>query len=262
VTKLRQLQRASTGQPLRVVAHGDHHRPVGRVEELIRHEIGMAIPPAPRFPAGDQYVLCDVHERRRRTVGKRYRNEPSLPAPEPAHERTQDRDRGILARDHVRERDPNLHRLATGLAGDRHPAAFCLDYKVITEPFALGAEAGDGAPHQLRPIGKRPRRIQAVTRQCPAAEVVHDHVGVEHQLGDHLPVSLRREVGGDAQLVAIDAEIVGAFPPCVEGRPPSPGVIPGARTLDLDDIGTQIAEHHGAERTSEHACQIEHTEAR
>src|SRR3546814_16839225 len=63
------------------------------------------------------------------------------------------------------------------------------------------------------------------------------------------------EVGRQAALVAVDAEIIDADV-AVE-RPPGADHLAFTRGLDLHDIGAEVAENHRAERPGERARQVE-----
>jgi hypothetical protein len=84
-------------------------------------------------------------------------------------------------------------------------------------------------------------------------EVLDHHIGLRRETRDQLAIDPTGEVGRDAFLVAIDREVVRTFAPPIEGRPPPSGVVAEPGTLHFDDIRTQIAEDHGAERACKHA---------
>ena len=68
------------------------------------------------------------------------------------------------------------------------------------------------------------------------------------------------EVDGDAFLVAVDAQEVGALV-AQERRAPAPRVVAAAGMFELDDAGAEVAEHHRAVRPREHAGEIENGDA-
>jgi hypothetical protein len=57
-----QAKSASTRAPLTVASYCDNEGPVGGIEQLIRNEIGMGIPPPRGIFARDKDILRDVHE--------------------------------------------------------------------------------------------------------------------------------------------------------------------------------------------------------
>jgi hypothetical protein len=69
------------------------------------------------------------------------------------------------------------------------------------------------------------------------------------------------EVRGDPELVAVDAEVVGALAAVVERRPPGARLVPLPRPLDLEHVGPQVAEEHGAVGTREDTTEVEHAHA-
>src|SRR6185437_16591205 len=170
----------------------------------------------------------------------------------------QGRDRGVLAGDHVGQRHAHLHRLPVRLAGDGHPSSFGLDHIVVTRPVAVGPEAGDGAPHEARLPREKPARIESVSVECAAAKVVDDDIGLVEQRFDERAVALDAEIGGDALLVAVDAEIVGALASAIEWGAPGSGIVAGAGPLDFDDVSAKVAEHHGAKRAGEYSTEVEY----
>src|SRR6185503_11341219 len=88
-------------------------------------------------------------------------------------------------------------------------------------------------------------------------EVVDDHIRLSDEPAKEGAVGWRLQVGGEAQLVSIDTQIVGALPPVVEGRPPTPRFVAGARPFDLYDESAQVAEHHRAQRAGQNARKVQ-----
>ena len=72
---------------------------------------------------------------------------------------------------------------------------------------------------------------------------------LELMAGADVVVDIQR----NAELVTVDRQKVGALPVGIEGRSPSPRLIARPWAFHLDDIGSQIAERHRAERTGEDA---------
>ena len=58
-----EFQRADECGELRVVADRDHQGPVGGIEKLIGHQIGMRVPPARGIASRDEGILRHVHQR-------------------------------------------------------------------------------------------------------------------------------------------------------------------------------------------------------
>src|SRR4029453_2733510 len=97
-------------------------------------------------------------------------------------------------------------------AGDAHQPAHRLDQEVVAGQLGPGAspEAGDGAPDQA---GVVPSQLLAPEPEAlggPGLEVLDQHVGPGRQGPGRPPALLVLEVQGDAALVAVDGQVVGA----------------------------------------------------
>ena len=57
------------------------------------------------------------------------------------------------------------------------------------------------------------------------------------------------EIDRDASFIAVGAEKVGAFTGSGEGGAPVARLVANLRALHLDDVGSQVAEDHGAVRS-------------
>ena len=90
----------------------------------------------------------------------------------------------------------------------------------------------------------------------PGREIVHDHIGAVDEMLDEFAIRGSAEVGGDAELVAIDAEEIRALAARIEGRSPPARLVARAGALDLDDVGAKITEHHRRERSGEDSRHI------
>ena len=91
-------------------------------------------------------------------------------------------------------------------------------------------------------------------------EIFDEDVGLGSKLaGKGLAVGMF-EVDGQGAFVAVDAEEIGRHEivgRASEGWAPLAGVVAALGVFDFDDIGTKIAEEHGAERAGEDAGEIE-----
>ncbi len=92
----------------------------------------------------------------------------------------------------------------------------------------------------------------------PGPEVLDDDIGLCQKPMQEVTIGGGPQVSRDAELVAIDGEVVRALPPVVERRPPAPGIVTLPGPLDLDEIGAEVSEDHRRERSGEHAGQIQH----
>ena len=147
------------------------------------------------------------------------------------------------------------------LAGDRHPSLLGLHDEVVAGAIAVRAEAGDRAPHETGLCGENRRDVESISLEHAALEVVDDDVGARDQATDERAIVGIGEIGDDALLVAVDAEVIGALAGAVEGRTPAAGVVAGAGSLDLDDVGAEVAEQHARERARQDSAQIEHVDS-
>jgi hypothetical protein len=97
---------------------------------------------------------------------------------------------------------------------------------------------------------------KAGARNRPRPEVFDKHVRSRDQSLEDVTPLRRLEVDGNAFLVAVDAEEIGALL-AEKRRPPVARVIAFARMLNLDDARAKIGEHHRAVRPRQHSRQID-----
>src|SRR5580765_8742654 len=105
-------------------------------------------------------------------------------------ERRENRDRRVLAREYVGERDTHFHGIAFAFAGDGHPAALRLHHEVVARAVALRAESRDRAPDETGVAREKRGRIDPMALECSAAEVVDHDVRICREALD-LPLCLR-----------------------------------------------------------------------
>ncbi len=84
------------------------------------------------------------------------------------------------------------------------------------------------------------------------AEVLDQHVRFGSEPPSAGEVTGIGEIECDAALVAVDGVEVGRLTAAVIWRSPGAGVIPHARTLDLDDLGAKVGEQHRRKGPGEH----------
>src|SRR5262249_10173334 len=133
------------------------------------------------------------------------------------------------------------HRVVAGVAAER----------------TVGAKSRDATVNQARKAVLE----QLLVADSPALEragleVLHQHVRGLQESEQYFPPLWSREVYRCASFVAIDADEVRGRVPS-KWRPPSAGLVALGR-LDLDDVRTVVSEHLGAQRTAEHAGQVDH----
>ena len=89
-----------------------------------------------------------------------------------------------------------------------------------------------------------------------AAIVLHQDVGVLHQLIEHLQTLLGLQVQGGALLVAVDVvEETGLAALLIQGTPGT--ALLAAQRLDLQNICAVVGQDHGAERTIQRGGQVD-----
>ena len=133
-------------------------------------------------------------------------------------------------------------------------------------------EAGQVAVRARLAVGRHPDedhpRVQLLHRlvveapplEHPGPEVLDHDVDLGDELAEDLAPLRRPEVEGDRPLVAALAEPhqrVAAVGPGAEAAE----VVPGARSLDLDDVGTELTEHRRAVRPGDVGAEVEHPDA-
>ena len=123
---------------------------ISGAKELVRNEVRVRIAPPPRVRPGNECILRHVYQSRARA----FRERDDEMTPERCRARSadqsgEDRDRGILPRHQVRERDTALHRLAGNSTRDRHPSRLRLHDKVVARPPAFPTKSADSAPDQI-----------------------------------------------------------------------------------------------------------------
>ena len=181
----------------------------------------------------------------------------AAPGPVALAQRGQYADRGEQTRQDVDEGHPDFGRVVGVGAGDAHQPAERLDQQVIAGEFAARArsECRDAAVHQSGVSPPNGGLVQAEPCHRPGAEVLYQNISTLGEASRHLQVRTVAQVEHDAALVAVDAEEVGAFV-IDERRSPHSGVV-ALGSFDLDDVGTQVTEGHGAKRSGQYPGEID-----
>src|SRR5262249_34762666 len=166
--------------------------------------------------------------------------------------RSEDGDGGVFAGDDIGQGDIDLHRFTVSLSHNRHPPAFCLRDEVIPGPVHHQAEPGDRAPDQLWPPCAPVVDRDAAALECSWPKVVDHNVRGLQKALEHGPVRRSVQVCSKPELVPVDAKIVSASALPVERRAPSSAFVAGSGSLDLNDIGSEVAKEHRAKRSGKH----------
>ena len=144
------------------------------------------------------------------------------------------------------------------MAGEAHDPAHRLRDHVVGGALRVGsrlAEARDRRHHQPRMLALELLPAVAEPLHHARTEVLDEHVGALEQPLEHAAVGRGVEIEREALLAAVERDEVGGRV-ADEGADPA-RVVAAAGRLDLDHARTQIGEHLGAERTGEHARQID-----
>ena len=125
--------------------------------------------------------------------------------------------------------------------------------------LALIAERGERAVHEPRLLGRERRVIEPEAFHQAGTEVLHDHVAREREPARDRASILGPEVDHDRALVPVEREEVGRVL-ADERRSPATRVVPGAGSLDLHDVGAEVAEQHRRERARQDAGEVRHSD--
>ena len=254
---------------LGVIGDRDHDVTVGRLEHLVGDDVRVGVAEPRRELAGDQVVHPLIGEPRDLGV-----QQPEIDVLALAGHRLmagggEDRDRGVHPRHDVGDRSADFLGLASRLAGHAHDPAHGLGDDVVPGPGSVRpglAEAGERAVYQLGEVGFEVLIGKAVFGEGADPEILHQNVAVGDEPPRQVLAVPLRQVDGDGALVAVRAQIIGAFGRIVaggvleEGRSELARVVADPRTLDLDDFRAQIAEQLGAGRSGHDAGQIENAQ--
>ena len=172
----------------------------------------------------------------------------------------------------VADRHADLGRAAAvdiGGAGDRHQPADGLDDEVVAGPVgrrAARSVARDREVDEPRVQGPERLVVEAEPGEAIAPEVLDQDVGVGQQPAQDGRAVRVLEVEAEAALVAVDREEIGGGPrPGLDRadpwRTPAAGRI-AVRWLDLDDVGTEVAEEHRAVRPGQDRRAVDRRGAR
>ena len=99
--------------------------------------------------------------------------------------------------------------------------------------------------------------VEAESGERAGSEIFEQHVGAGGQLERERAAARVLEVDRHRLLVAIDREKVGRLA-AHEGRAEGAGVVAALGTLELDHARAEVGELHRAERSGQHAREIEH----
>ncbi len=168
----------------------------------------------------------------------------------------------------VDNRRAAAYRRAIGLAGEAHQAAVRLQREIVGAHVRKGTFLAVGIELAVDHAGiDRAQRLvaQAEALHRARAKIVDDDVAAFRHAQRSGPAGVRRKVDADAALVAVEGNKRGAGALGVAGRVVGHAEIArfvaAARFLDLDDVGTEVAQHLRGGRRREDAREVEDADA-
>ena len=236
------------GTELAVVSHPESNMAVSGFKNSVGYDIGMVVAIPPWLVTRDQVVARHIAQPRHLAFQQRHIDLLSLPRSFPLPQGGQNGGGGVHPGGDVHDCHPHLVRRAICCPCNAHDTALGLDDKVIARAISVGtiaAVARDGTVDQARIHLLQLIVTQSPTLHRPHAKVLDKHVATLHQRPEDGFSLLGLQVEGQTLLVPVGAQIVCAFASSI-GRAPLPAIITSARHLDLDYLGTQVAEHHRA----------------
>ena len=164
----------------------------------------------------------------------------------------------------IDDRHADPHRRSPVLAHQAHQPPIGLHQRVVAGPLAQRpdrAERPEIAIDEARLPGGQHFSRQTVTVERAEFEIVEHHIGAaEDQRLQLFDFGRIGEVDRDATLRSVDRVKAGCRT-FREGRPPAAGGVAGARVLDFDYLGAELAEDHARIRRSDTLTDLDHNEA-
>ena len=254
---------------LGIVAHGEDHMPVGCRHDVVRHDIGMLVAYALGHVARGQIIEANIGKPGDLGIEQGEIDVLALARPVAVTEGGQDRGGRIHPAHDVGDSDPHFEGRPIGLACHTHDPAQALGQHVVAGARRVGTrlpEASDGAIDEARVFSGQILVGEAVFGHVPDLEILHHDVAFGDQPARQRLARLPRDVDGERALVAVRAEVIGAFLRILAvlgldvGRAPFAGVVAGAGPLDLDHIGAQITQELRAGRPGQDAGEVENAD--
>src|SRR5690606_36474747 len=117
-------------------------------------------------------------------------------------------------------------------------------------------ETGDPGQHQAGIVGAQRRIVQPPLLQSSRPERLDDHVHVGRQPPDELLALWLAQVDADRALTGVEPGEPQRQ--AILLRHPLPGIVPGLRILDFDDLGSEVPQHPPRRGRSVHRPEFEH----
>src|SRR6185312_2122154 len=248
--------------------HGDGDKAVaGRIDAVGRGEIGVRIAErracrnaAAVVEIGGQHLELEVDERFEETC----LDVRACPRPAAPHQRGEHALNDRPAREQVRNGEAERHRALVAVAVQPHEPGARLREQVLPgkhRPWAFFAVAGDGCVDNARVDRLGALVVEPQPFDDAGTEVLDDHVGLADEAFDGLDVGRILEIGGEAELAAVDGVKKGRVAANLGvGQIEAPAEIAPIGPLDLDHPRAQIAEAKRRERPRQELAHIENDE--
>jgi hypothetical protein len=266
VRQLRPLDGGAEAAPEVRAADAGHEPAVRRLERLVGGEGGMGGAEARRLAAVGEPGLRGIGEEGGAGVEHRDLDPAAAAGGVAPAQRGEHGGQAIESGEDVDDRHPHPHRLARREAGERHQPRLGLEDHVVGGAVRLragGAVARHRALHEAG-IDARAGEARAAETELPpfgGEEVLDQDVRAAEQRGERRAPCRAFEIECHRPLVAVRRDEVGADPgvPFAHpGRPPGAGLVAAVRLLDLDHVGSEVAQQHGEIGTGEDPRGVDH----
>ncbi len=256
--ELRPAEDAAEALEDRVVAARQRQVAVRGAERLVRRDRRVPVARARGHRVRVQERGAEVQQRGEGAVHQRHLDVLARAGRGARLQRGERPDRRVEPGEHVGQRGARLARRPVRVAGDRHVPAHRLDEQVVAGELARRLAGAEGADRRVDDA-----RVALADRGVAQPEPVHraGPEGLEHDVRARAELGGERLVAGVAQverqraLAAVEAQVVRRALVDERGTPLARVVTrPGA--LDLDDVGSEVAERLRAERSGEHAGEV------
>src|SRR5687767_3941135 len=202
-----------------------------------------------------------MHDRQHRVV-KGQVDLLTLAAPLALDQGKQDPLNGVQTGEIIRDSDADPGGLTIRKAGDIHQPGFTLNDDVVAGTLrsrTVLSVAADRAIHQPGVDRGDLLIAEPERRQAAGAKVLHQHIRRLNQPLEDVATRSGLQVERDTLLASVDGAEIRAR--SLDQWWPRPRFVAVPGLLDLQDLGSHVAEQHGAERTGENACQIDDADA-
>jgi hypothetical protein len=109
-------------------------------------------------------------------------------------------------------------------------------------------------------LGRCPQILHPGRAHRSRAKIFDQHVGAFREAPKECDAFRRFEINRDAFFVPVDTEKIGTLA-AGKWRTPTASVVADTGLFDLDDLGAQVAEKHGAIGTGQDTGEIENSDA-